>query len=194
MPQNKVAEANKAFSRTIQKALSTLTVSQWQVVNHPKKGEVIRLYALMPALVLKDNNGKAQYKLSAFIVTEVVARDGGMGKRVKTREYIYQIASNADGKALYEFHWHPEKIDRNTLEPAKRKTGEKEPFPYPHTHVRARDARFEDLNKRHIPSGRVAFEDVAGFLIGDCSVVPHRADWQKILTETRKEFDKTRNW
>jgi hypothetical protein len=163
-------------------------------VNHPKKGVGTRLYALIPALILKDSSGKRQYKLSAYIVTEVVAKDGGAGKRVTTREYIYQIASGADGKALYEFHWHPEKIDRDTLEPVKRKIGEKAPFPYPHTHVRARDERFEDLNKRHIPSGRVAFEDVARFLISDCSVKPKRADWPKILTETRKEFDKTRNW
>jgi hypothetical protein len=194
MPQNKVAEANKAFSKTIQKALSTLTASQWQVLNHPEKGGLVRLYTLMPPLVLKNNAGKSLYKLTAYIVTEAMEMDDGSGKRVKTREYIYQIASNADGKALYEFHWHPEKIDRATLEPAKRKVADKTPFPFPHAHVRAKDSRFVDLNKRHIPSGRIAFEDVIAFLISDCGVKPNRQDWQKTVLETRKHFDKTRNW
>lgn len=190
---NKLAAANKSFSQTIQKALSTLTLSQWQVANHPLKGEVVRLYALIPLTL--DSNGKKLYKLSAFVITEVVPdEEKPSAKRVKTREYIYQIASLADGKPLYEFHWHPEKIDRDTLEPAERKPGENEPFPYPHTHVRAKDSRFEDLNKRHIPSGRVAFEDVVSFLISDLDVKPNRKDWHEILRETKTEFDKTRKW
>jgi|GEM_PF-1014452 len=42
----------------------------------------------------------------------------------------------------------------------KPKATDKPPFPHPHIHVHAHDARFIDLNKRHVPSGRVAFEDV----------------------------------
>jgi hypothetical protein len=191
---NKVANANSTFNENIQRALSTLTRSQWKVLNHEKAGEAIRLYTLLPSLALKDSTGVELYELSAFIVTEVTSDSSLSGKRVTTRQYIYKIASRADGKPLYEFHWHPQKIDRHTLEPAKPGQSEKLPIPYPHVHVRARDKRFMDLNKRHIPSGRVAFEDVAEFLIGDCGIKPNRQDWQAVLAATRKIFQNSSNW
>lgn len=105
-----------------------------------------------------------------------------------------RIASFEDKKALYEFHWHPEKIDRLTLEPATRNSTDKEPFPHPHLHVRAADRRFDNLNKKHIPSGRVALEDVVRFLLSECKAKPARKDWEKVLNETQKEFNENRNW
>jgi len=106
---NKVSQANRTFSKNIQKALSTLTKSQWQCFDHPSKGETTRLNALVPTLALASNGAKL-YQLSAFILTSVVS-DEHSGKRTKTREYLYQIASLTpdrkgvpDGKALYEFH------------------------------------------------------------------------------------------
>lgn len=198
MATNKVADVNKSFASAIQKALSTITKSNWMVFDHPSKGECIRLFMLQPEVTLKNASGKKLFTLSAFIITEVVddpeSNSKQKPKRVTTREYIYQISSCADNGPLYEFHWHPEKIDRETLEPVKLKKGEKSPFPYPHIHVRATHTRFDNLNKKHIPSGRVAFEDVIQFMLGDCGAKPIRKDWEPVLKANRKTFDELRKW
>lgn len=191
MAKIKSAEANRAFSKAIQKALSTLGRAVWKVLDHPEKGQDLRLYALVPPLTLKNESDEKVMILSAFIITAIV---GDKEKRVKTREYIYQIAHAEDKKALYEFHWHPEKIDRETLEARKVDTANKAPFPYPHLHVRACDKRFDNLNKRHIPSGRVAFEDILGFIFRECNVKPAKSNWEKVLKATREEFETKHKW
>lgn len=193
MPTNKVAEANKQFSSSIGKALNTLTLEHWKVLNHPVQGETTRLYAL-PSLTLKNTADEKVLILSAFIVTQIVDSPDSTKKRLNSREYIYQLSSTSDYKPLYEFHWHPEKIDRETLEPKEIKPGENQPFPFPHVHVRLNDDRFDNLKKKHIPSGRVAFEDVLLFLFNDCSVKPNRPDWSTVLTETRETFRNVMSW
>ncbi len=190
---NLVSQANKAFHANIQYALSALTKVHWKVYEHPSKGELVRLYTLFPPLKLKSKLSQDLFKLSAHVHTEVIKSDGSK-KRVQTTEYIYQIADACDGKALFEFHWHPNKLDRNTLEPAKLGATDRTPFGRPHAHVRAHDKRFIDLNKRHIPTGRVAFEDVIFFLLDDCAVKPARADWKAVLDKTSKDLEKNMSW
>jgi len=101
---------------------------------------------------------------------------------VTTRYYIYSIL-DADFKDLIGFHYHPELDD--------------DPVMYPHIHVYAdADERFAlfNLHKRHIPSGRVALEDVIEWLVVELQVKAIREDWQKILAETRQRFKETRTW
>lgn len=76
---------------------------------------------------------------------------------------------------------------RKLFEPAKLGATDRTPFGRPHAHVRAHDKRFIDLNKRHIPTGRVAFEDIVFFLIDDCEVKAGRADWKAVLEASRNE-------
>jgi hypothetical protein len=143
----------------------------------------------------KNAERKKLYKLHAYIITEVVPIEDTSNKvRIKTREYIYKISSVETGKALYEFHWHPEKIDRETLEPMKLEDTDKKPFPYPHSHVRISTEEIPDLYDKHIPSGRVAFEDVVQFLIGDNNIEPNRNDWQAVLDHNREVFRQLRKW
>jgi hypothetical protein len=193
MPTNKIAEANKQFSSTIGKALDTLTLEHWKVLNHPVHGETIRLYAL-PGLTLKNTDGEKTLILSAFIITQIIDSPDKNKKRLNSREYIYQLSSTPEGKPLYEFHWHPEQIDRTTLEPKKLEPGENLPFPFPHIHVRITDKSFDNLNKKHIPSGRVAFEDVLLFLFTDCAIKPKKENWSNILQETRESFREAMSW
>lgn len=194
MAKNKIHAANKDFSHDFQKALNTITNEHWQTGEHPQKGDVITLYAL-DRLSLTTTDGKHKYKLTARMLTEVI--DGYKGgkriKRVHTREYVYAIYDE-QSKPLYEFHWHPEKIDPLTLERRSIRNGEKPPFPSPHIHVKAQDNRFGHLNKKHIPSGRVAFEDVLTFMITEYNVKPRRPDWETILKQTKTKFDKDHSW
>jgi hypothetical protein len=46
-------------------------------------------------------------------------------------------------------------------------------------------------SKLHIPTGWVTIESVSRFLLTDLKVQPLRADWEKILTDSEKQF---REW
>jgi len=134
----------------------------------------------LDALELSTSSGK-KYFLRASMTTEPV-NAGGRKKRVRTCEYIYAILDQ-DRKALYEFHWHPTDRAGN---PAK--------YPYPHAHIRGTDTRFDALDRKHIPSGRIAFEEVIRFLIEELGVGPEETNWKAILEETKKKFDAEKSW
>jgi hypothetical protein len=155
--------------------------------SHATRDDARRVYFL-PSLKLRNTKGNQSLWLKALIITEVADMDDGRKKHVQIREYIYQIISEQDNKPLFEFHWHPEKFDRNTLEPRIYKPGEKPPFPYPHVHVRAQDNRFDNLHKKHIPTGQIVFEDVLYFLLTDCGMKPLRKDWEEVLATTKKNL------
>jgi hypothetical protein len=48
--------------------------------------------------------------------------------------------------------------------------------------------------KLHIPSGRVAFEDVIRFLIEEVAVIPKLDDWQAVLADALEAFVEHRTW
>ncbi len=189
IPINKVAAANKPFEQTLGKALSSITKTQWNKRSHPRKGEIVTLY-LLPSVLLKGSEKNLQ--LDAYLITEVLEPDS-KSPRLTTREYIYKISAyeNDDKKPLYEFHWHPDNIDPVTLEPKPLGAGEQAAIAFPHIHVRATNNRFVNLNKKHIPSGRVAIEDVLHFLISECKIAPNREDWEQVLLDSRKQFGET---
>jgi hypothetical protein len=192
MANSKVSEVNKKFSSCFQRALSAVTSRQWQTTSHFRIGKVIKSYFLNPALKFKTIDNKAWYSLRAHMITEVVDVVGTEKKKVRTREYIYGISDNT-GNALLEFHWHPNKINPMTLEIAA-PTKTQKVIQTPHIHVYANNEYLRDLRKRHIPSGRVAFEDIISFLVNDLKVKPHREDWEHVLAETRKLFDSDKTW
>lgn len=101
---------------------------------------------------------------------------------VSTRYYLYSIA-DADCNDLVGFHFHPELNE--------------DPVIYPHVHAYAnKDERFlaVNLHRRHIPSGRVALEDIVHWLIVELKVKPQREDWEAVLAEAREKFKKTQTW
>ena len=104
------------------------------------------------------------------------------GFKVSTKFYLYSIADE-NNNDLIGFHYHPELTE--------------DPVPYPHIHAYAdQDARFLSLNlhKRHIPSGRVALEDVVRWLIDEMKVTPIRDDWDTVLAEAKEKFTSNRSW
>ena len=59
-------------------------------------------------------------------------------------------------------------------------------------HLLSRSWRaFED---KHLPSGRVALEDVLEMLLEELEVRPRRDDWRETLERTRAEFERVRTW
>jgi hypothetical protein len=50
------------------------------------------------------------------------------------------------------------------------------------------------LGKLHLPTGRVAFEEVIVCLLNELDVLPARDDWEQVLNETFLRFRTYRTW
>jgi hypothetical protein len=80
---------------------------------------------------------------------------------------------------LFCFHWEP----HSTVK-------------YPHVHLgfAAKGHGLPIDNKAHIPSGRVAVEDIVTFLVSDLGVKPLKEDWADILAAERLTFIHKKHW
>lgn len=99
----------------------------------------------------------------------------GDGKHpTRTTLYTYQVLRNA--KPLIEFHYHPRSRVKHC-----------------HVHVRPTGQDAQMLKRVHIPTSRVAFEDVLTMLIDDFGVKAKRGA-SAVLATNRAKFEKTQTW
>jgi len=98
--------------------------------------------------------------------------------KVSTKAYFYTIEDREEREVI-SFQWHPGT----------------EATMFPHIHLgHAAQVRHGQLQKAHIPTGRVALEDVLLFAIRELKVTPRKVDWQQIIMDTRDTFIKWRTW
>lgn len=100
---------------------------------------------------------------------------------VRTVAYVHVIADAQDHELL-SYHWHPEWRGQTS---------------FTHMHIGTTllaEAYRRSFGKRHLPTGRVALEDVLWALIEDLAVKPLRPDWRDRLTETRQHFEDRQSW
>jgi hypothetical protein len=173
--KNKEHEAVQDFTAKLQQITSCVSNDVWRLLS--KGGGIYTLvYSQgqdLSPLELKRKKGRSLLVELTQIV-EVTAK-------LRTTEYIYAVA-DADGP-LVDFHYHP--------------ANSAEGIHFPHIHVYAdADNRFASfhLHKKHIPSGRVALEDVIQWLIEELGVIPLKRDWKARLAASRKAFKETRSW
>ena len=168
--------------RFLQLPLSCLGQAVWYHGPSPDGGddsslllnEVLRLRrANMPPLFFEASQ---RFKLIAD------PREGFEGEwKSNTLAYVYAVGTEqgVGGSEILSWHWHP-------LTTPDR--------PDPHVHVRADDDALPALRDLHIPSGRVAFEEVVLFLIRDLRCVAARDDYEDVLNETLTRFRAYRTW
>ncbi len=175
MAANKGHEALQAYSEEIQKVVSCIT----NEVFYCTKTERDRLNFSVGGGFFRVPREDNTY-LYVDINQEI--EDPTNSGKVTTKYYLYSIA-DAEGKDLIGFHFHPDLTE--------------DPILYPHIHAYAKDdKRFLslDLQRKHIPSGRVALEDVIRWLISELKVKPKRDDWDEILTKAKERFIEIRSW
>jgi len=124
-----------------------------------------------------------------------VVRAGERGPwRVQTAGYYYGF-DDADGREILAYHWHPVDVPD---------------VPFPHIHVGPGVVRREslslgglslrhnavraDVGRAHLPTRRIAFEDVVRLAIEQLGVEPLHAGWDAVLRETRSSFSRNRTW
>lgn len=99
--------------------------------------------------------------------------------RTHTIRYDYALfaGKQADAERL-SYHYHP---TSGVV------------LPHLHVNVRPRWAP-RGLRKKHLPTGRVAFEDFVEVLIEEFDVRPKRDDWRSVLDQNREVFRDRRTW
>jgi hypothetical protein len=159
-------EAALHFAQAIQDTASCVCPA---LFNFP----IARPVEQLQALVLDRGNdvplGSGLY-LSAghWYSVEAVAA----GYVVKTGGYAYTIESDHVSGEVASWQWHPEAESWCA---------------WPHLHVRA------PLGD-HLPTSRVAFEQVVRWLIVEANIPPLRADWEVLLTQNEQDWRARRSW
>lgn len=109
----------------------------------------------------------------------IVEADGDRGPyKVKMTSYRYGI-DDENGDEVLSYDWHPH-------------TGMS--APHLHLHVRTSILSIGDFNKKHLPTGRVAFEQVLRLTVDEFGVRPIKRNWEKILSHAQGNFEKWRTW
>lgn len=97
--------------------------------------------------------------------------------KVFTDAYIYRVRYSEKAEdALFAWHWHP----------AYR--------PDCHIHIGAPHATATDLHRKHVPSGRVSFDETLLFLIDEMGVQPIREGFREDLGDSLTRFETFRSW
>lgn len=98
--------------------------------------------------------------------------------KVSTVGYEYAL-EDAEGHEIIAYHWHP--------------GGPEVTFPHLHLRTGAGAVR-QELVQAHIPTGRIALEDVLRFAITVFGVRPQRDDWSDVLDRTQAAYEAWRTW
>lgn len=100
-------------------------------------------------------------------------------RKVHTRQYAYTLSESEDLSAeLFSWQWHP---------PA---------WPEPHMHIGRGHPDHGPLSKLHVPTGRVAFEQVLRFAITeyDVETAKPREEALADLDEVLRRFHAFKSW
>jgi hypothetical protein len=122
--------------------------------------------------------------------TYVVVGDEWGTARVRTLNYIYAVF-DAGQQRLFGWHYHPE-------------GRAEQPVLHPHLHVYIdAPAAGQRLPRLHLPTSRVAVEDVVTFLVEGLGAAPRaqyaaltrgEPRWRGLLRESRQSFVRERSW
>ena len=105
--------------------------------------------------------------------------DRSSERKVHTEEYAYTLSEDPTlGVAMFSWEWNPNS----------------ETWPDPHLHIGRGDPRVLGYHKYHIPTGRVALEDVLKFAITELRVqtTTKPEDCIEILDDCLRRFHAAR--
>ncbi|MCC3762630.1 hypothetical protein K3N28_06040 [Glycomyces sp. TRM65418] len=186
MPGRTPYDAYQAFSTPLATALATVSRAKIICSQGGKRdlGVVHHLYIgtrggreYLPLSV----NDRINLELRARMKYRIILSERpGAGKyRVTTCWYDYSIQL-ADGRAVLDFHWHPEGESHETS---------------PHLHIGEAQLSQDAVltSKQHIPTGRVTFESVVKRLI-ESGVEPLCDDWADKLDKSESLHKQHRSW
>jgi hypothetical protein len=178
-PTRNAPAAKRRYLQYLQRSLSCLTDAVWLTGPPPAaRGEELAATVSEEPIRLPRDEGPPLL-LYAGQRFELIEDERFPGEwKARTHGYVYSIhVEDEPPQELLAWHWHP---------PGR---------PRPHLHVRT-DHPFlgVTLARLHVPTGRVAFEEVVHLLIEDLLVHPNRDDWEEILKDSEDRFRAYRTW
>jgi hypothetical protein len=164
----------------MQRALGCFSRSIWRAGEGATSGAKVSVIVPGPIVELRRRASDPLY-LTATQTFHFDDDERFAGERkVVTDAYAYTISDDPEmGSELFAWHWHPD-------------AGREDP----HLHVGRGHPTHGGLGKLHIPSGRIAFEEVLLFAIDELGVAPRVSEEEAktVLTETLYGFRKFRRW
>ena len=185
MPGRTLREAEKSFIAPVQRVASILTLTPFLRMPGPLSTSVDRSITLGTPAVPVQLGGSRLHDGTGVVFSAVVRYQLVVGRgygderyRVQTRGYYYHVINSMDEEIML-FHWHP---DGKVTEP--------------HLHVGSKQLAPNAAlpSDAHVPTSRVAFEQVALFLIEELGVEPRRADYADVISESLADFTSYRSW
>lgn len=172
------ASAVEAFVRPLQRAISCITDAVLDVGGgyHPSGGPHVATLAGGLPVPLRGANVSLVVALHYRIVEDSGARGPW---KVRIDAYAYQLV-NREELEILSYHWHPS--GRSVVT-------------WPHLHLgQAGIGRDGTLLGAHMPTGRVALEEVIRLAVVDLGVEPRRPDWSDVISESQEAFEEWRTW
>lgn len=179
VPARSKSAAHKRYVRFLQLSLSCVSRSAHLVTSPRPTGEDGELaLTTKPERIRLTRPDAEPVFLTAIQNFHFVPDQRYEGEwKVQTDAYIYHVfMGDEDADQLFAWHWHPEVR------------------PGCHLHVGPRVGRSRSLYRLHVPTGRVAFEEVLRFLIDEFNVRRARQDWESILSDSQTRFEAFRTW
>lgn len=173
MPGRNPNEAWRAFKEPIERAVGAIDQAIRLVtkVHTVSDGELRILKTEEPGLSF----GPAHLLSIALHVVPIEQDDRQW--RMTTRKYDYTLTERArPNKVVIGWHWHPR----------SRRSG----VSNPHMHIPTANA----FPTKHLPTGRVALEDVLLFGLDELGVTPAVAGAREIVDRVRTNFVDHRSW
>lgn len=176
-------EAFDNFRGPLQKALSTINQEAhlWALgTNGYSPGQEHALVPNAGEVVELTTTTSRRMGLSYLFTYRVERAEGERGPwKVRTTAYFHALEDETS-QEIIAYHWHP-RLGSN--------------FSFPHLHIGTGiGAALGEVHKYHIPTGRVALEDVLRLAITEFGVTPQRADWEDVLSEGRAAYEAWRSW
>lgn len=174
------SEAVTTYIETLQRARSCVTADVVRASGIPRPGASAAIFLARGEQVRLDGGRipLALRVLQQFTVEEDTLRLRRERWRITIRQYMYSIEEPDSEREIVAFHWHPQIEGK----------------PFPHLHLHAASGIRPELAALHIPTERVALEDVLRLLLEDLEVQPRRQNWHQVLTATRAAFVAARRW
>lgn len=174
-------EAVRNFLDPLQLAASCVTDSIFRVSAEgyrPGEGHALILNRGQ-AVSLAARQPLQLYAQLEYDVVETDDDDRGPWK-VRTRAYRHHVLT-ADTSEVALYHWHPGGTSR---------------YEDPHAHVGTTQLRRAAIitGRMHLPSGRIAFEQVLMLLIREFGIEPRRDDHEAVIEDCFARFAKWRTW
>lgn len=173
MPGRNRDEAWRAFLTPLERAVGTVDLTARLKGRHVSD-DVSVVTSGIPGLHLA-RPGCPETNLFLAMTLRCIPDDAEKGPfRMTTMKYDFELSEA--GSVVFGWHWHPESKRSNVK--------------WPHLHLPAGSVH----KSKHVPTGRVALEDVLLFAILDMSVQPAHGEAIPILNDVAERHKKHRSW